>query len=230
MPHSWPNSRRRWTNSNEPWRTPVSGLRSLSNTHGDEAAAAGSFRKGMRLLQHLDRRDEISADATAAYYESRGDWKAAAGVRDRQLADLTTKGTLHKISLCISNAAGSWPKRAISFRPTFPRPAKRFLGCVILRGISKSLTERASNNQRRKMKRDFGDFVMNPFGLIIVAAGLFSICGAGFDWDFFINSRKARLFVMLFGRTGARIVYAVLGLFLAVLGVLLTLGILKDAR
>ncbi len=67
--------------------------------HGDEAAAAGSFRKGMRLLQHLDRRDEISADATAAYYESRGDWKAAAGVRDRQLADLTTKGTLHKISL-----------------------------------------------------------------------------------------------------------------------------------
>jgi len=71
---------------------------------------------------------------------------------------------------------------------------------------------------------------MNPFGLIFVAAGLFSICGAVFDWDFFINNHKARLFVFLFGRTGARIVYAVLGIALMVLGILITLGILKNAR
>ena len=70
---------------------------------------------------------------------------------------------------------------------------------------------------------------MNPLGLILVAAGLFSICGAAFDWDFFINSRKARFFVSILGRTGARIVYAVLGLVIVVLGALITLGILKDA-
>ncbi len=70
---------------------------------------------------------------------------------------------------------------------------------------------------------------MNPVGLILVAAGLFSICGAAFDWDFFINSRKARLFVSILGRTGARVFYAILGLVIAVLGTLITLGIMKDA-
>ena len=70
---------------------------------------------------------------------------------------------------------------------------------------------------------------MNPVGLILVAAGLFSICGAAFDWDFFINSRKARFFVSILGRTGARIFYAILGLVIVVLGALITLGILKDA-
>ena len=43
---------------------------------------------------------------------------------------------------------------------------------------------------------------MNPAGLILMAAGVFSIAGAALDWDFFINSRKARLFVSLFGRNG----------------------------
>ena len=70
---------------------------------------------------------------------------------------------------------------------------------------------------------------MNPFGLILVAAGLFSICGAVFDWDFFINSRKARFYVSIFGRVGARIFYAILGLVIVILGALITLGILKDA-
>jgi small neutral amino acid transporter SnatA (MarC family) len=70
---------------------------------------------------------------------------------------------------------------------------------------------------------------MNPLGLILVAGGLLSICGAAFDWDFFINSRKARFFVSTFGRTGARIFYAILGLVIMVLGVLISMGILKDA-
>ena len=70
---------------------------------------------------------------------------------------------------------------------------------------------------------------MNPIGLILVAGGLFSICGAAFDWDFFINSRKARFFVTIFGRTGARIFYGLLGLAIVVLGVLITVGVLKDA-
>ena len=70
---------------------------------------------------------------------------------------------------------------------------------------------------------------MNPMGLILVAAGIFSICGAALDWDFFINSRKARFFVAVFGRTGARIFYGVLGLVIVVMGALITSGILKDA-
>jgi hypothetical protein len=70
---------------------------------------------------------------------------------------------------------------------------------------------------------------MNPIGLVLVAAGLFSICGAVFDWDWFINSYKARFFVSIFGRNGARIFYGILGLVIVVMGTLLTLGILKDA-
>ena len=63
---------------------------------------------------------------------------------------------------------------------------------------------------------------MNPVGLIFVAAGVFSICGAAFDWDWFINSRKARFFVATFGRTGARILYALLGIVITILGALIT--------
>ncbi len=71
---------------------------------------------------------------------------------------------------------------------------------------------------------------MNPVGLIFVAAGAFSICGAALDWDWFINSRKARFFVTTFGRTGARVFYAILGLVVVVLGLLITLGVLTPTR
>lgn len=71
---------------------------------------------------------------------------------------------------------------------------------------------------------------MNPIGLFIVAAGAVSICGAAFDWDWFINSRKARFFVAILGRTGARILYGILGTVIVVTGLLITFGILKDAR
>lgn len=70
---------------------------------------------------------------------------------------------------------------------------------------------------------------MNPIGLFLVAAGIFSICGAVFDWNFFINSRKAQFFVSTFGRKGARIFYGILGLAIVVLGTLIAAGILKDA-
>ena len=70
---------------------------------------------------------------------------------------------------------------------------------------------------------------MNPIGLVLVAGGIFSICGAVFDWEFFINSRKARFFVAIFGRTGARVFYGILGLVIVVFGSLIALGILKDA-
>lgn len=44
--------------------------------------------------------------------------------------------------------------------------------------------------------------------------GIFSIVGAVADWDWFMNNSRARIFVQLFGRMGARIFYIVLGLFL----------------
>lgn len=71
---------------------------------------------------------------------------------------------------------------------------------------------------------------MNLAGLFIVAAGIFSIAGAALDWDWFINSRKARLLVSLFGRNGARIFYGLLGAVITVLGLLITLGVIEGKR
>lgn len=67
---------------------------------------------------------------------------------------------------------------------------------------------------------------MDIFGLFLVAIGIFALFGALFNWDWFMNSRRARLFVRLLSRNGARIFYAVIGLSLVVLGLLGTLGII----
>ena len=52
---------------------------------------------------------------------------------------------------------------------------------------------------------------MNPWGLLLVAPGLFVICGAAFNWEWFLNNRKARFVITRLGRTGARIAYGLLG-------------------
>lgn len=54
--------------------------------------------------------------------------------------------------------------------------------------------------------------------LVGFLGGGFSLAGAIFDWDWFMNNRRARFFVSIFGRTGARIFYGGLGLFLIGLG------------
>lgn len=59
-------------------------------------------------------------------------------------------------------------------------------------------------------------------------AGLFAIAGGMLDWDWFMNNRRARIFVKLFGRGGARAFYCLLGLALAVLGLLITFGIVTS--
>lgn len=56
--------------------------------------------------------------------------------------------------------------------------------------------------------------------ILFILAGLFSIAGAVFNWDFYFNARKARTIVNIFGRNGARIFYAVLGLFIIFCGVM----------
>ena len=48
-------------------------------------------------------------------------------------------------------------------------------------------------------------------GWACAAVGVLANCGAAFDWEWFMNSQKARIFVHLFGRGGARIFYGVLG-------------------
>lgn len=67
-------------------------------------------------------------------------------------------------------------------------------------------------------------------GFAVAAVGVFAICGGVFDWDFFMNHRKARFFIRLLGRTGARIFYGLLGSGLVVTGTLMVMGIIGDSR
>ncbi len=62
---------------------------------------------------------------------------------------------------------------------------------------------------------------------IIVGAGVFSICGAVLDWEFFMGSRKAQFFVNLIGRNGARWFYGLLGAALVIVGVLVSMGYIE---
>jgi hypothetical protein len=71
---------------------------------------------------------------------------------------------------------------------------------------------------------------MNPLGLVVVAAGLFSIIAGAMDWDWFMNHPKARLVCGICGRGGARIFYVVLGAAFVVLGVLFATGVIADHR
>ncbi|MEZ7891785.1 MAG: immunity 17 family protein [Candidatus Wallbacteria bacterium] len=62
-----------------------------------------------------------------------------------------------------------------------------------------------------------------PF-ILILLCGLFSIAGGAYDWDFFMNSRKARFFVAIFGRNGARAFYICLGVILVIIAVVARLS------
>lgn len=63
--------------------------------------------------------------------------------------------------------------------------------------------------------------------LLLILAGLFAACGAGFDWDWFMENRKARMMSELLGdRSRARIFYLILGLAILVVGFLGVFGVL----
>ncbi len=70
---------------------------------------------------------------------------------------------------------------------------------------------------------------MNLLGLFIVATGLFSAAGGIFNWDWFMNHRKARFMCSLLTRTEARVFYAICELGIVVLGTWTTLRILQNA-
>ena len=63
--------------------------------------------------------------------------------------------------------------------------------------------------------------------ILFVGAGLFSFAGAVFDWDWFMTHHRAAVFVRLLGRNGARVLYALLGIFLVALGLAGAFGILS---
>ena len=54
--------------------------------------------------------------------------------------------------------------------------------------------------------------------IAVILIGLLSLLGAVLDWNWFIANRKVRIFVRLLGRTGARILYVILGGILMVYG------------
>jgi small neutral amino acid transporter SnatA (MarC family) len=59
----------------------------------------------------------------------------------------------------------------------------------------------------------------NIIGLIVgFGGGAFCIIASILNWNWFFNHRRAYIFVKLFGRTGARVVYSILGIFLFFLG------------
>jgi len=58
---------------------------------------------------------------------------------------------------------------------------------------------------------------------------LFGAAGGICDWEWFVNSRKAHFMSSILTRTGARTLYVILGLLLAVLGTLTALGVIQDS-
>ena len=69
-----------------------------------------------------------------------------------------------------------------------------------------------------------------PMGWLIAAIGAFTVCGAALDWEFFMDHPKARFFVDLLGRLGARVFYGLLGLLLIALAVLMAAGFVQRPR
>ena len=65
-------------------------------------------------------------------------------------------------------------------------------------------------------------------GLFFLAAGIFvCVCSIGnFDW--FMGHRKARFWVSMIGRNGARVFYTLLGLFLTGLGLAFALNLFPN--
>ena len=64
-------------------------------------------------------------------------------------------------------------------------------------------------------------------GYLMAVAGLFVLAGSAFNWDWYWGRRRTQVWVDLFGRTGARIFYAILGLAVLVGGVLIAADVIS---
>ncbi len=61
-------------------------------------------------------------------------------------------------------------------------------------------------------------------GIVAISIGLFLICSAVVNWNWFYSLRTARWLQQLFGKNGARLVHVLLGLILIALGTAIALG------
>ena len=52
---------------------------------------------------------------------------------------------------------------------------------------------------------------MNPVGLFGIAVGGFVLTAVFKNWDWFFSNRRAGLILKIFGRSGSRIFYGILG-------------------
>ena len=64
---------------------------------------------------------------------------------------------------------------------------------------------------------------------LLAGCGVFAMCGAAFDWEWFMNHRKAQFLVRLFGRGGTRVFYGILGAALVAMGVLMATGVIQKS-
>jgi len=72
-------------------------LATVQRGRGDEREASRSFRRSVRILKSVERRDWICSDSMAAYHEANGDWKEAVAVRDREITALANRGMHHRV-------------------------------------------------------------------------------------------------------------------------------------
>ena len=66
------------------------------------------------------------------------------------------------------------------------------------------------------------------WGIIIILLGLGLIVGSYCNWDWFMKIWKDADWVEALGRNGARVLYAIIGFFGVILGLLISLGIIKS--
>ena len=64
-------------------------------------------------------------------------------------------------------------------------------------------------------------------GLIVIGTGLFCIICSVKEVSWFFNSRKARVFVKLFGLGAAKVIYTFLGLLFVIAGIFVLTGIVS---
>jgi len=67
-------------------------------------------------------------------------------------------------------------------------------------------------------------------GWYLAAGGAFTICGATFGWEYFRKHWNARVFMRLFGESGTRIFFSLIGAAVLILGLLIEMRVIQGAE
>lgn len=170
-----------------------------SGDHGNESVSA-------RLVREAQERSRAAREAREAARRAREE-------EERRKAEAAqSPGITYPPSP--QSASPGIPRPTV---PSFGPPEYRYHNSTseILerqRQAMKSFTRSPSSHDShlRSLDHKLSKFYLAAFAF----AGLFSMVAAVADWDFVMNSRKARPLVWLLGRLGARVFYFLLGLFL----------------